>query len=61
MAFPLCFVIKEPEDPDPSADYTSFNEKVIMRAPFKGSNFDGGLPSSVCRVAMLCKQGFIAD
>ena len=36
---PLCYVIREHEDPDRSIDHASFNEKAIACAPLAGSNF----------------------
>jgi len=36
---PLCYVIRELEQPDGATDYASFNEKSIACAPLTGSNY----------------------
>ena len=36
---PLCYVIRELEEPDRTADFASFNERAIACAPLTGSNF----------------------
>ena len=36
---PLSYVVREAEDPDAEANYGSFNERSIHRAPLNGQHF----------------------
>ena len=54
---PLCYVIRDAEEPTPDAEYANFNEKAIACAPLSGANYQ----ADARRVHQLLKSYLQAE